>query len=366
MTAILPHVDRNDALPSTLAFQPRKSNFREDGEEENEEADGAGDGDVSTDSDDSRNPPRTVTARAETIPCNPYGIVFLRSISVGKKVPVPRFGKSPLLQYRALSENAWRHLFGKARDEINEEFFNPSVVRTANPARIPNKVKRTANRQNSEEPILFDLTSKGYKLPDAVVDEGSDQEVGSNGEPSNQGPDDDDSVDTKLSKLWRQFLVDLTAKAPNPKNANSPSYCKLTPEQRLTVDDNVHKNKKLSDYWVDCQWKVATQSEWTLIFNRLWPDKGNVLFGSVQNYPSTAYYIDWTKLTSESDHQTVSAMREDIREMFDSLFWLPHAQTDRIWHTKVMPGFKRSNGVNESKPAPRILINWKATDGPTW
>lgn len=362
MTAILPHVKPEDALDSTMAFPARRSNSREDGEEGFEVPED--DGNESSDSEDARIPARAVTARAETIPCNPYGLVFLRSILVGEKIPVPRFKKSALLRYKALSDNAWRYYFGKPRDEINDEFFITSVVRTANPARIRNKVTRTANRQNSEaaeEAILFDLTSKGYKLPDAVVDEGSDQEISSNGD-----PDNDENVDSKLSKLWRQFLVDLTAKAPNPKNANSPSYCKLTPEQRLTVDDNVHKNKKLSDYWVDCQWKVATESEWTLIFNRLWPDKGSVLFGSVQNYPSTTYYIDWTGLTSESDHQTVSAMREEIKGMFDSLFWLPHAQTDRIWHTKYMPGFMRSNGVDKSKPAPRILINWKATDGPTW
>ena len=359
MTAILPHVKRGEAFEHTLAFPARRSNPWEDREEDEDEDDV----NESSDSDDSRIPPRTVTARAQTIPSNPYGLVFLRSISVGERIPVPRFGKSDLLQYRALSEKAWRHFFGKAREEINEQFFIPSVVRTANQARIRNKVKRTAHRQNSEEAILFDLTSKGYKLPDASVDEGSDQEMA---DPRNQGADADDNVDSKLSKLWRQFLVDLTAKSPNPKNANSPSYCKLTPEQRLTVDNNVHQNKKLSDYWVDCQWKVATQSEWTLIFNRLWPDKGNVLFGSVQNYPSTTYYIDWTRLTSESDYQTVTAMREEIREMFDSLFWLPHAQTDRIWHTKVIPGFKRSSGVEGSKPAPRVLINWKETDGPTW
>jgi hypothetical protein len=364
MTAILPHVLRADADQNTLAFSARKSNAQEQ-EQEQEEEEEREERDESTDSE---GPARPAFATANTVPCNPFGLVFLRPIRVGEKFPVPRFNKSALLQYTALSEKAWLYLFGKTRDEINAKLLSPSMVQNSNPGRIPNRVKLTAHRQSSgdaEEPMLFDLTRKGYKLPDPVVDEGSDQGMSSDNEPGDQNSDDGD-VDSKLSQLWRQFLVDLTAKAPNPKSANSPSYCRLNAEERLVVDDEVHKNQKLSDYWVDCQWKVATENEWILTFDRLWPKKDKVLIGTVQNYKSATYYLQWTALTSNSDIQTVTAMREEIRKRFNSLFWLPHAQTDRIWHTKFMSGFKRSNGVDESKPAPRILINWKAKDQPTW
>lgn len=366
MTAILPHVRRADADQNTLAFSPRTSNAQgqvEEGEGEGEE------GMESTDSEDSRGPARLSFATADTLPCNPFGLVFIRPIRVGEGFPVPRFNKSKLLQYSALSDKAWLYLFGVSRDEIADKLLIPSMVRNSNPGRIPNRVKFTAHRQglgDAPEPTLFALTHKGYKLPDPVVDEGSDQD-GSDNEAGGRNSDDGDGdVDSKLSKLWRQFLVDLTAKAPNPKSANSPSYCRLNAEERSMVDDEVHKNKKLSDYWVDCQWKVATESEWTLIFDRLWPNKDKVLTGTVQNYKSATYYLHWTTLTTSSDILTVSAMREEIRKRFNSLFWLPHAQTDRIWHTKFIPGFKRSNGVDESKPAPRILINPKAKDIPTW
>lgn len=156
--------------------------------------------------------------------------------------------------------------------------------------------------------MLFDLTHRGYKLPEPIVDEGSDQDMGSNNEIQIQDSDDDEDIDSKLSKLWRQFLVDLTAKAPNPKNASSPLYCKLGAEEHLMVNNDTHKNSKLSDYWADCQWKIATKSEWTLIFDHLQPPKNKVLNGSVQNYNSTAYYLEWTALTSNSDIQTVTAM----------------------------------------------------------
>ena len=279
------------------------------------------------------------------------------------------FNKSNLLQYKPLSEKAWRYLFGTTRDELNDKFFSPSTVQRANPGHIHNRVKLTAHCQNSgdaEENMLFDLTHRGYKLPEPIVDEGSDQDMGSNNEIQIQDSDDDEDIDSKLSKLWRQFLVDLTAKAPNLKNASSPLYCKLSAEEHLMVNDDTHKNCKLSDYWADCQWKIATKSEWTLIFDHLWPPKNKVLNGSVQNYNSTAYYLKWTALTSNSDIQTVTAMEEDIRRRCNTLFWLPHPQTDCIWHTKFISGFQRSNRVSKNNPALRILINWKETIGPTW
>ena len=362
MTAILPHVKRIDAHPNILAFPPRTSNAHEEEEEGGEEEE-----EESTDSESSMTAVRPTTATAKTLPCNPYGLVFLRAIRVGVKHPVPRFEKSDLLQFRALSEKAWRYFFGVAREEISNQLLRSSIIKKVNPRRIPNKVKRTALRLKGgedQDPKLFDLTSKGYRLPDPVVDEGSDQGMDSNDNPGNH--DSDDDLDSKLSTLWRQFLVDLTAKAPNPKGGGSPSYCKLNEEERLKVDDEVHRNRKLSDYWVDCQWKIATQQEWTLNFNRLLPDKGDTLYGNAQNYKSATYYLEWKALMSNSNALTVFAMREQIRRRFNSLFWLPHAQTDRIWHTKFLHGFTRSNNVDKSKPAPCVLINWTAVGTPSW
>lgn len=362
MTAILPHAERADADRYTLAFPPRRSNAPEAVEEEELE------GGESTDSENSGIPARAVAATANTVPCNPYGLVFLRSIRLGDRYPVPRFERSKFLQHVALSDKAWLYIFGMPRAEIKDSFLKLSTIRNANPARISNRVS-TAPRQNldnAEEPMLFDLTRKGYKLPEPVVDEGSDQDDGSDNELANHDFHEDDTVDSVISDIWRQFFVDLTATAPNPKDAGSPSYCKLNPHERSLVDEHAHKNNKLSDHWLDCQWKIATESEWALGFGRLWPKKGFVLYGRAQNYKHSTYYARWTTLTSNSDDKTICAIRGEIRKKFDSLFWVPHAQSDRIWHTKYVKGFRRSNGVEETKPAPRILINPRARDRPMW
>jgi hypothetical protein len=362
MVAILPHVDRDGADPNTIAFKPRTSHDEHDGDDHVEES-------RSTDSDDSMVPRPRLRATANTVPYNPYGLVFLRTIRVGDRYPVPRLQRSDLLRFQMLSPHAFQNIFNTTRDEVDAEFFQSDMVKKPHPTRVPNKVHRTARRivrnNAGREDRLFDLTSKGYKLPEPAVDEGSDMDVGSDHQPVL--PASDDNLDSKLSNLWRQFLVDLTAKAPNPKSAVLPSYCKLSAEQRSKVHDRDHQNIKLSDYWNDCQWKISTEDEWCLIFDRLWPDKDKILCGSsVQNYKSAIYYIEWTTLTSNSDLPTVSAMRKELRKRFDSLFWVPHAQTDRIWHTKYLKGFQRSSGDDHLQPAPRILINWAADRRPSW
>ncbi|KAF8808357.1 hypothetical protein BYT27DRAFT_7097079 [Phlegmacium glaucopus] len=366
MTAILPHVDGVGADPNTLAFKVRTSGWREDeeGEEEGEEEEEDSD---STDSDDSHAPARPTRPTANTLPYNPYGLVFLRPIRVGSKYPVPRFQKSPPGLHLMLSAKSFLYFFGMKYDDMQEQLFQSTIVKKVNPERIPNKVHRTAHRhnwKNAEEKDLFRLARKGFKLPEPVVDEGSDMEVDPD-DAQDHNDSDDGGIDTKLSKLWRQFLSDLIAKAPNPKNAGSPSYCKLSTEERGDVDEKVYKNRKVSEYWRDFQWKRSSENEWTLIFNRLWPEKGKILYGSVQNYKTASYYIGWTMLTSNSDQRTVDTMRKVIRKRFNLLYWMPHAQTDRIWHTKAAPGFQRCNDVDESQPAPRILINWTATMAPT-
>ena len=164
-------------------------------------------GSESTNSEGSMTTVHTATATAKTLPCNPYGLVFLRTIRVGAKHPVPRFERSNLLQFRALSEKAWRYFFGVAREDVYNQLLSSSVAKKVNPRRISNKVKRTPyrlKRSDAEDPKLFDLTCQGYRLPDPVVDEGSDQGMGSEHDPGNH--DSDDDLNSKLSMLWRQLL----------------------------------------------------------------------------------------------------------------------------------------------------------------
>ncbi|KAF8876432.1 hypothetical protein CPB84DRAFT_1882868 [Gymnopilus junonius] len=84
-------------------------------------------------------------------------------------------------------------------------------------------------------------------------------------------PDEPISVDILLTCLWHQFLLNLTVKAPNQKGVHKPSYCILTAEQCLSITEATYQNMTLSDYFLDCQWKITSDKEWTMVFDRFFP-----------------------------------------------------------------------------------------------
>jgi hypothetical protein len=346
MAAILPHVARAGADRDILAYgTPTKDDDI--------------DSEASTQSDENLPPPTRARRDATTLPAFPYGLVFLRNIRVGPQHPVPRLNNEGL----SIRDKAFRYFFKVNPDQVQEEFFRAALVQPAHPNRISNKVRRTATYylvEGNEAVPDFDLAGRGYRLPSPVQDTGSDMEVDMDQGDGNEG----DGIDEELTKIWRQFLLDITQKAPNKKSAADPSYCVLSDNQRREVTERTYQNRKLSDYFLDCQWKIASSSEWSLVFNRLFPPKnGRRLAGKVQNYESAQYYANWAKLKDRADDETASRMQEALRKKFDSLYWMPFAQTDRIWKTKVEPKFNKSSGVDREVAAPQVFVRDQA---PLW
>ena len=85
-------------------------------------------------------------------------------------------------------------------------------------------------------------------------------------------------------------LLILLPQHPTQKTP-APSYCKLNAHECSLVDEQVHKNRKLSNHWVNCQWKVTTESEWTYTFDCLWPKKGSALYKKAENYKNSTYLL---------------------------------------------------------------------------
>jgi hypothetical protein len=202
--------------------------------------------------------------------------------------------------------------------------------------------------------VEFNLSRRGYRLPSPAHDAGSDAS-----QDSHDSEDENGDIDIQLTKVWRQFLLDVTSKSPNKRHAYEGSYCILTKDQRLGVNEATYKNQRLSDYFVDCQWKVPEETEWDLVFNRLFPPKnGKPLAGKVQNYETTTYYPEWAKLKERADENTFNRMRRALRMKFDCLYWMPFAQTDRIWGTKPDIKFSKSSGIDRKAAAPQIFVRF--------
>ena len=182
-----------------------------------------------------------------------------------------------------------------------------------------------------------------------------------------QVEEDEGDIDAQLTNLWRQFLLDITAKAPNKMHANDNLYCVLTLEQCQKVNEDTYKNKKLSNYFLDCQWKIADNGEWDAIFNRFFPlppsQDGKQLAGKIQNYTSTWFYPAWTALRNKADEETVTCMHQVLKKKFHRLFWMPFAQSDQIWKTKYDSRFSKSSRVDPKTAAPLIILKGH---GATW
>ncbi len=126
-----------------------------------------------------------------------------------------------------------------------------------------------------EEPIIFNLAARGYHLPPLQHDEGSD--IGEIIDLTDNENDSDmeGDIDKKLTQLWRQFLVDVTAKVSNRKGAFAPSYCILSKFERDNVNQKTYQNLNLRAYFDNCQYRTATRHDWNAAFDKCWPLPGD-------------------------------------------------------------------------------------------
>jgi hypothetical protein len=269
-----------------------------------------------------------------TVPHAPCGIIFLRDIRLPPDSRVPRMRLG-----REINDYTHKFFFGMTMRQIVSH-LRPIGILTPNdiPAtRIPSVKGKTpayVNLDGANDP-LFDLGQAGHRMPSPGVDIGSDLDVEEHTHADNA------SLDDTLTTIWYQFLQDVIIKAPNPRGAMLPSYCKVPAADRLLVRDAFYQNRKLSDIWTVCQVRVASHDQWMKAFHNLWPPKDHVTGPRAQNYRSCTYYQDWKSLVADLPAETVTAARTQIKKKVDTLYWIPNALNDKMWHTtKPMPGFK--------------------------
>ncbi|TFK32541.1 hypothetical protein BDQ12DRAFT_772989 [Crucibulum laeve] len=282
-------------------------------------------------------------------PHNPYGVVFFKPLYMGANVPRFRIGyELPTLVYQ--------FFFGMDHKAISNKYFPVGIVRPREGARpgrvVTNKTHRTplfVNWTGVPPSKLFDLASKKICLLPHANDDGSDLD-----EPDDSN-DPQEDIDSKLTGLWTQFLIDVMAKTPNQRGGIS--YCKLSAEARKLATEACFRNKTLSDVWNTCAYKMSSYEDRTCAFKHLWPPKDHILVGSTQNYANCRYYEDWKILIARiEDKEEVELLRKALRARLETLYWIPHACQDKLWVTSRHKDFQRLP-LGTSGPAPRLLIN---------
>lgn len=294
------------------------------------------------------------------VPYIPYGCVFFRRIMIGEIVPRLRVGGT------LLAESAFKFWFdGMTIDEVKAMYQRSGVIsRNAVAARRPSNKGRMPIYTNSTgvpEPTLFDLQSQGHKLPPPVQDDGSDIEDRSSPEPEAEPA----TIDTFLTQLWCQFIIDVIFKAPNPRGNTNPSYLKLSAAQRREGNDDILKNLTLSELFTDVAYRKGSRQDWERAFKWLFPQPGFKTTNAIQNYPSCPYFKTWMSFIEDPEHlEVVSASRQQIWKRFLTLNWIPDAQQDKMWPTKAVSGFTRwpssTGSSGKDAAAPRILLKVKA------
>jgi hypothetical protein len=335
MQAILPVTDLVSAESVTLAY-PARTRAEE---EEEEESDG-GDED------------------AISVPYNPNGMVFLRRIQVGEEINVPRMRVGGPF----LTAPAFKFHFGCTLEDLKNKYYTVGIISrqtTAKKRIVTNKTRSTpiyVNFSSEPEPDLFSLAEHGHRLPPPPVDGGSDVES------EEEGDGYSGSIDTQVSQMWRQFLIDVAVKTPNPRGATSSSYFTVSKEERLSVGEDLYNNDMLSDMWRACQYKICSKDDWTRAFDHLFPPPGRETSKTVQNYTQCKYFIKWKEIAGTADKSSVDAIRKSIWKKLYALAWIPHACQDKMWPTsQTAPGFTRLPSESTG-PAPRILVKRK----PRW
>jgi hypothetical protein len=295
----------------------------------------------------------------EKLPGNPYGLVFFRSLRVGPTYPVPK-----LKSTKGLSGNSFRNLFGIEFADIDESFFRSghSVRHGEAPLRSKNRGRRTKRYvlpDDAPPENLFHLGVRGVEIelpPDLDEDSDLDDE-GSEVEGLRLVGGD---VDQRLTRLWLQFIYDITQMVPNRKGAHQQGYCKLSAEERKTGGERLYKNLRLSDFFNDCQWRLGNKEDWDMAFNHLFPLSDQP--GKKQNYKQGSYYKEWKEVRDgAADEEALQTIRRALKSKFNGLLWFPCPQGDRIWATRLYVSlFKKF--VDFDLPAPWVICRRE----PSW
>ena len=160
---------------------------------------------------------------------------------------------------------------------------------------------------DAPEPNLFSLAEKGHKLPPPPVDYSSDLK---------EDLDDMDittgGINSEVTQMWRQFLLDITVKTPVRSGSANESYFTVSRVDRLSAGEKLFNNNKLSDMWTACQFKVGNSDDWKLAFRHLFPPHGTKTSNKIQNYLQCKYYVTWQRICDTADASTANAIRQQL------------------------------------------------------
>ncbi|KAF9441048.1 hypothetical protein P691DRAFT_685291 [Macrolepiota fuliginosa MF-IS2] len=288
-------------------------------------------------------------ARTRKVPYNPYGCVFFRRLIVADG-PRLRFG-GPVIFGPAFE--FWFN--GLDATQLQARYQTSGIIDKnviAHTRSTANRAKLVANVDLTDQPQLplFNFTAQGLSLPPPIPDDASDVEDRLS--PAHEQEDEPLNIDTFASKIWGQFVSDITMKSPVPNGKTKPSYLKLTDIERRSSSEIPYKTARLSDIFRCVYWRKADEKDWELSFKWLFPPHGYKTSTSVQNYLQSPYFRMWLDFLEKNndDPGSIEAVRKGFFKRIRTWTWMPNAQGDRMWPT------------GGKKPSSKRFVRWPADD----
>lgn len=214
------------------------------------------------------------------------------------------------------------------------------------------------------EPDLFALGARGLVLPPPTVDNGSDIEDWDSPPPEEPAT----TIDSFLSQLWRQFIIDITGKSPNQRGVGKRSYLRLNGPNAQELKENLYQNLAFSQIFRKVAYRAGNRNDWERAFKWLFPQRGFRASGAIQNYLQCPYFKQWIKFLEErkNSDELVTSTRHVLWRRLRGLKWIPDAQQDKIWPTKVVNGFTHWPTPTGDKLSPAVHVLLKEHARPSF
>ncbi|KAH9011421.1 hypothetical protein EDB83DRAFT_2234070 [Lactarius deliciosus] len=236
-----------------------------------------------------------------------------------------------------------------------------NLNRTRNRRKVPVDVRLVASRDElvARDTVLADLGITATVLPQ----EAGPDIVARRVHEDQMDQDEDgeqESIDDKVARLWRQFPFDLFENAPNHRSNQQGSHLLLSEQQRGEATIEVFRDTDLSRLFSRVVVKIVRPEKWhDLEFKRYFPPKGFVAPVLFQNFPRMGYFQEWNTLMRNLSTVDAQIVRDLCWKTFKTFKWLPLTDTDRVWNTKrVKPTSEWTHlPHDDKKPMVQIGLN---------
>lgn len=291
--------------------------------------------------------------------------VVADNVTHGYRIPwAKQFSPQLIAQaYDQGTINQVRHLLGAG--ELNTGRRPINIERTSN--RTANPTLDVQNLRPHDRPLpQIGNRLNGLPVPKVRRPQGPDVDhfnqhgsgnrrldIANNPDLNNEVPEI--SLKQQVQEILEQLYYDILHESPNKRNHLEGAWTNIPRalREQLAVEDLF---MHLEFPFVAVQYTFATEAQWNKHFDRFFPPTIPAHAG--QNFGKSRYYHTYISLVRLLSTHRLDLVRAELRVKFNSLVWIPHTESDRMWCTKKTNAqrwyYLPTNG---DKKGPKIAIH---------